>query len=104
MPNKDMKTLDALLIALCLDYRRRADAIEKRSAQKRTDTEFRYLNFNIFEAAAEIVGEKYAEEYIKEIGERVGYAKSRVAFSSEAGYKNTKRLIKDNIAKKLHLI
>ena len=99
-----MKSLDALVIAICLDYKRRAEAIEKRSAPKRTDTEFRYLNFNVFEAVAEIVGEKYAEAYIEEIGERVGYAKSKVAFSSEAGYKNTKRLIKNNLAKKLHLI
>ena len=104
MSDKKIKSLDALVVALCLDYFRRAEAIEKRSAPKRTDTEFRYLNFNIFEAVAEIVGERYAEAYIKEIGERIGYAKSEVAFSGEVRYKNTKRLIKDNLAKKLHLI
>lgn len=104
MPRKNVEsTLDTLVIALCLDYRRRQQAIDERSATKRTDTEFRYYNFKIFDAAAEIVGERFAVRYIEEIGERVGYAKSRVDCVSEITYKSYKRLIKDNIAKKLHL-
>lgn len=97
-------TVDSLVIALCLDYERRAEAILKRTAPKRTDTEYRYLNFNIYEAAAEIVGERQAEIYIKEIGTRTGYAHTAIPFSGEVQYKTNKRLIKDNVAKKLHLI
>lgn len=96
-------TLDTLVIALCLDYARRQQAILERTATKRTDTEYRYYNFKIFDAAAEIVGERFAEQYIEEIGGRVGYAKSSVDCVSEITYKDYKRRIKDNVAKKLHL-
>ena len=96
-------TLDTLVIALCLDYSRRKEAIEARSIAKRTDTEFRYYNFKIFDATAEIVGWRMAEKYIDEIGNRVGYAKTNIDGVSEVTYKNYKRLIKNNIAKKLHL-
>ena len=96
-------TLDALVIALCLDYDRRRKAIEDRCATKRTDTEYRYLNFKIYDAVAEIVGERYAEIYINEIGRKIGYAKSDDLTVSEVTYKKYKRLAKDNIAKKLHL-
>lgn len=96
-------SLDTLVIALCFDYRRRQKAILERSVAKRTDTEYRYYNFKIFDAAAEIVGERFAERYIEEIGNRVGYAKTAIDCVSEITYKNYKRLIKDNIAKKLHL-
>ena len=104
MSRKNVESsLDTLVIALCLDYGRRQRAIEERCVTKRTDTEFRYYNFKIFDAAAEIVGERFAARYIEEIGERVGYAKSSVDCVSEITYKNYKRRIKDNIAKKLHL-
>ena len=96
-------TLDTLVIALCIDYARREAAIISRSLSKRTDTEYRYYNFKIFAAVAEIVGERYADGYIKEIGNRTGYAKSEISGVSEVTYKNYKRLIKNNIAKKLHL-
>lgn len=104
MPRKNVEsTLDTLVIALCLDYGRRQRAILERTATKRTDTEYRYYNFKIFDAAAEIVGERFAERYIEEIGARVGYAKSAVDCVSEITYKDYKRRIKDNVAKKLHL-
>lgn len=104
MPRKNLETtLDTLVIALCLDYGRRQRAIEEQSVTKRTDTEFRYYNFKIFDAVAEIVGERFAARYIYEIGERVGYAKSSVDCVSETTYKDYKRMIKDNIARKLHL-
>ncbi len=96
-------TLDTLVIALCLDYFRRQKAIEERSVTKRTDTEFRYYNFRIFAATAEIVGERMAEGYIKEIGNRTGFAQTEIEGMSEITYKNYKRLVKNNIAKKLHL-
>ena len=97
-------SLDLVVIALCLDYWRRDKIIRERSAERRTDTEFRYLNFYIYDAAAEIVGEGLAEIFIKEIGEKIGYANS-AAFDhmSEATYKIRKKRVKDRIAEKLHL-
>ena len=104
MPRKNVEsTLDTLIISLCLDYTRRQRAIEEKSVSKRTDTEFRYYNFKMFDAAAEIVGERFALKYIEEIGGRVGYAKSKIDCVSEITYKNYKQKIKNNIARKLHL-
>lgn len=97
------KTLDALVVALCADYFRRKEAIEARSVVHRTDTEYRYYNFKIYDAAAEIVGESECELYIKEIGEHVGYAYSSVD-TSEQSYKLRKRLVKERIACALHLV
>ena len=96
-------TLDALITALCLDYGRRQRAIEARSAARRTETEFRYLNFKMLDAAAEVVGERFAEIYIYEIGRQIGYAKTAIDCVSEVTYKSYKRMVRDNIAKKLHL-
>ena len=97
------ESLDALVTALCLDYGRRQRAIEERSAARRTETEFRYLNFKIYDAVAEVVGEPLAEAYIYEIGNKTGYAKSKIDCLSEVTYKSYKRMARDNIAKKLHL-
>jgi hypothetical protein len=99
-----IKSLDELISALCGDYFRRKEAIEKRSVTKRTDTEFRYYNFKIFDAASEIVGERYSETLIYEIGRKIGYAKTALNFFSETTYKKYKALAKENIAKKLHLL
>ena len=96
-------SLDVLVRALCLDYSRRERAIAERSVSHRTDTEFRYYNFKIYDAAAEIAGPELAEVYIDEIGKRTGYANSKLEFESEATYKNMKKKIKENIARKLHL-
>ena len=104
MAKRDVESsLDALVHALCLDYSRRERAISERSVSHRTDTEFRYYNFKIFDAAAEVVGEADALIYIKEIGERIGYAKSEMYLISETTYKKRKRFVMNNIAKKLHL-
>jgi hypothetical protein len=96
-------TLDALVSALCLDYARRREAIEKKSVGRRCETEYKYYNYFIFDAAAEIVGERLAERYISDIGEHIGYAKTEIDCVSEVTYKNYKRMIMDNIARKLHL-
>ena len=104
MRNREIESaLDCLVIAMCRDYARRALAIEEKSVSKRTDTEYRYLNFMILEAATEIVGRELANTYINEIGNKTGYAKSAVDGISEVHYKNTKALVRDNIARKLHL-
>lgn len=103
-PSKLEPTLDRLVTALCLDYSRRQKIIEERSASKRTDTELRYYNFLIYDAAAEVVGERDAEIYINEIGRNIGYAKSTASYTAESVYKGYKQYVKENIAKKLHLI
>jgi len=97
-------TLDSLVIALCRDYPRQREAIEERTAEKRVDTEYRYYCFKIYDSAVEIVGERLAELFIKEIGNRTGYAKSELYYYSEKHYKETKLRVKENIAKRLHLI
>ena len=97
-------SVDALVIALCLDYERREQAIAEHTAKRRTDTEYRYLNFNIYDAVVEISGERDARAYISEIGRKIGYAKSALDHLSEVTYKEYKMLIKENIAKKLHLV
>lgn len=97
-------SLDLVVTALCADYERRSSAIRERTVSHRTEMEYRYLNFKVYNAAAEIVGEIYAPEMIKEIGLRRGYAKSSLEHYSEKTYKVKKAQIKMNIAKKLHLI
>ncbi len=96
-------TLDFLVRALCADYKRRESIILKREAERRVDNELRYLNFKLFDAAAEIVGEGRADLFIAEIGASIGYAKSRVEYLSEAMYKQYKTEVKRNIAKRLYL-
>ena len=96
-------TLDNLVFALCADYERRAGIILARTAERRVDNELRYINFKMFDAAAEIVGEARAEAFIREIGTRVGYVNSSELYMSEGTYKNYKSLVKKNIAKRLYL-
>ncbi|MBQ8720436.1 MAG: hypothetical protein IJY65_05325 [Clostridia bacterium] len=96
--------VETLVVALCLDYERREEAMRVGSVSHRTDMEYRYLNFKIYDAAAEIVGERDACLFINEIGRKVGYAQSEIGAMSEAAYKIRKREVKVNIAKKLHLI
>jgi len=95
--------LDLLITALCLDYTRRKRAIDSGAVSQRIATEFKYYNFKIFDAAAAVVGEKFAELYIDEIGKRTGYAQSKIDCASEVAYKEYKKRIKENIARKLHL-
>lgn len=97
-------TLDAVIVALCLDYDRRAAAVEKGAVSSRCGMEYKYLNYRIFEGAAEIVTERYARLYINEIGRKVGYALTEHPAISERKYKVEKREVKINIARKLHLI
>lgn len=106
MRDGDLKNSTAIdvVVALCKDYFRRDEALSNKSVTKRTDTEFRYYNFKIFDAVSEISGEKYAPVYIKEIGYRIGYAKSKLDFFSESTYKKYKSLIVENIARRLHLV
>ncbi|MBQ9085242.1 MAG: hypothetical protein IJY24_06270 [Clostridia bacterium] len=96
-------TLDSLVVALCADYFRRQDAIEGARFSRRVDMEYRYLNYLIHEAAAEIAGEREALTFIEEIGQKIGYAASSI-YLSENAYKVRKQEVKTGIARKLHLL
>ena len=96
-------TLDYLIIAICRDFRTRQLAIKEKNFKRRTLMEYEYLNRRLIEAASEVVGDDY-EIYIKEIGERIGYAYSEIEDISETQYKDRKREVKINIAKQLHLM
>ena len=98
------KTLDRLILAFCQDYERRKCAVAEGRLSIRTEMEYKYLNYRIFEGAAEVVGPEFAELYINEIGSGIGYAKSDHPASAESGYKREKREVKLAIAAKLHLL
>ena len=97
-------TVRQTVVALCADYSRRASLIAGGAVSRRTEIEFRYINFKILEAAEEIAPERDALTYIDEIGRRVGYAKSAISYIGERAYKTQKHGIEINIAKKLHLV
>ena len=95
-------TVEELVIAMCKDYKRRAEALECAEVSTRTKVEFRYLNYKIADAAGELVDKRYVPVFIEEIGSRTGYASTRVDGMSENMYKSKKSSIKINIARKLH--
>ena len=97
------KTLDALVVALCADYSRRAEAIDLRELPFNVIMEYRFLNYRIITAAMEISGERDALTFVSEIGGRHGYVNSGT-YLSESVYKTRKKEIKQNIAKKLSLL
>ena len=65
--------------------------------------EYEYINRRLREAAGEVVGVDY-RIYINEIGDKIGYAYSRVDGISETEYKERKKEVKLSIARKLHLL
>lgn len=97
------ESLDRLISAHCLDYERRKAAISEDKMERRTLMEYRFLNYRIFTAAAECVGEQSAELFINEIGQRRGYAKSDTEMC-ETVYKHSKLRVKIAIARKLNLL
>lgn len=97
-------TVDAIVVAMCLDYERRRHEIEKDTLSHRTLMEYRYLNYRVFDGAAEIVGIDDADIYIYEIGRKIGYAKSTLDDVSEFTYKRKKMEVKVSIARSLHLL
>ena len=98
------RSVFALVVAICADFERRRELIEKGNIPRRVEMELRYLNVKIYDAAAEIVGDDNAEQFINEIGNKVGYAKTEVWDMSEYTYKCYKNEVTRNIAKRLYLI
>lgn len=104
MGRKSRDTAILIVEALCADYKRQRELITSGKLEHRTAVELRYYSFKIFDAVAEIVGERDAETMIREVGENIGYAKSDLFYFSEALYKTRKLEVKYNIARRLHLI
>ncbi len=98
------KTLDEIIKAYCADFLRRAQVIADKSAPFNVIMEYKFLNYRIFSAASEYCGTGDALEFIKDIGEGRGYAKSELSVMSESVYKTKKREIKLNIARRLSLL
>lgn len=95
-------TLDKVIVALCADYSRRAEAIEKREIPFNVLMEYRFLNYRMLDAAMEIAGGRDALAFITEIAERRGNVQSSL-YLSETLYKTRKKEIKVNIAKRLSM-
>ena len=72
-------------------------------AERRVDNELRYINFKMFDATAEIVGEGRAAEFIREIGQRIGFVNAGEHYMSKVTYKYYKALVKKNLVKRLYL-
>ncbi len=104
MGRKSKDTAMLVVEALCADYKRQRELISSGGLEHRTAVELRYYSFKIFDAVAEIVGERDAETMIREVGENIGYAKSDMIYISETLYKTRKTEVKYNIARRLHLI
>ena len=98
------EALDDIVVALCADYSRRAEVITSRNAPYNVIMEYRFLNYRIMNAAMEIAGSRDALFFIKDIGQDIGYAASDLYVLSEKIYKERKREVKINIAKRLSLM
>ena len=98
------KSIASIVEAHCLDFERRAKCVAEHTVTKRTEAEYRYLNAGVYTGAVNIVGKELAPLYIYEIGRKLGYAHSSVEGVGEVKYKNAKKLIKEAIAKELHLV
>ena len=59
------RDVDTAVRALCADYSRRSEVIKDRSASYRVIMEYRYLNYRIYTAACEAVGEDDALGFIE---------------------------------------
>jgi hypothetical protein len=96
--------LEAVIVALCADYLRRAEIISSRRAPYNVIMEYRFLNYRIMNAAVEIAGSRDALFFIYDIGNNIGYSASDLYALSESVYKERKREVRDNIARRLSLI
>lgn len=93
-----------IVVALAAHFETREKAILKKSVTPRVRMEYIYVNSKMLDAAAEVVGMKYAKEFIMDVGQERGYAKSKIDAFSEACYKKSKQAVKRKIAERLHLL
>ena len=97
------RTLDAVVVALCADYERRAVEIAEKRVPFNVTMEYRFLNYRMLNAAMEIAGEMDALSFINEIGKKRS-CYDTATYLSESVYKTRKREVKLNIARRLSLI
>ena len=93
-----------IVIALAAHFEIRETAILQKSVTQRVRMEYIYINSKILDAATEVVGQKYAKEFIVDIGREIGYAHTKIDAFSETYYKKSKLEIKRKIAERLHLL
>lgn len=98
------KSVFELVVAICGDFERRRKLIEEGRLPRRVEMELRYLNVKVYDATVEVVGDDNAEQFINEIGNKVGYAKTQIWDMSECTYKCYKKEVMKNIAKRLYLV
>lgn len=93
-----------IIVALCNHYDVRTRAIIEKSVSPRVRMEYVYINSKMLDAAAEIVGAKYARRFIIDIGKGIGYANTKADAFSETSYKKSKIEVKRRIAERLNLL
>lgn len=96
--------LETVLVGLCADFFRREEALRRGEIDFRVRMEYAYLNGRIFDAARELCADDAeARLFIREIGEKRGYAGSETLLS-ESVYKVRKREIRYAVLRRLHLL
>ena len=98
------KMVYEIVVALCNHYDVRARAINEKSISPRVRMEYVYINSKMLDASAEIVGTKYARQFIIDIGKGIGYANTKIDAFSETSYKKSKIEVKRRIAERLNLL
>ena len=93
-----------IVVALAAHFEARERAILTKSVTTRVRMEYVYINSKMLDAAAEIVGIKYAKQFILDIGRGIGYANTKTDAFSETSYKKSKMEVKRRIAEKLNLL
>ena len=93
-----------IVVTLSAHFEIREAAIFKKSVTPRVRMEYIYINSKLLDAAAEVVGLKYAKKFIMDIGRGIGYANTKIDAFSETYYKKSKLAIKRKMAEKLHLL
>ena len=93
-----------IVVALSNHYDVRERAIAERSVSPRVRMEYVYINSKMLDAAAEVVGIRYAKQFILDIGRGIGYANTKTDAFSETSYKKSKMEVKRRIAEKLNLL
>ena len=92
-----------IVVALAAHFEARERAILEKSVTPRVRMEYVYINSKMLDAAQEVVGTRYAKNFITDIGRSIGYVHTTVDTFSETYYKKSKLAIKRKIAEKLHL-
>lgn len=90
--------------ALCLDYDRRAMALEERSEDIATLLTYQYLNEAIDRGIASVCEEGIRVAMRGDIGNRIGVMRTDIYCIGDGTYKTRKRNAIEAIAKELHLI